>query len=86
MDCLHCRNAIDVGIPDGYCKGCGKDIMHEVDWELLEDGVFNKKIKKIGFDWIVEVFFCYNCKNQETLIQNFLKEEYQERKGSGGGP
>ncbi len=72
--------AIGVGIPDGFCKGCGKDIIHEVDWDILEDGIYNKKISKVGIDWIIEVFFCKDCKNQESLIKNFLKEENKKRR------
>ena len=73
--------AIDIGIPDGYCKGCGKDIIHEADWDLLEEGIFNEKIKKNeGIEWIVEVVFCEDCKVQEVLIKNFLKEEYKKRR------
>ena len=67
--------AFGTGIPEGYCKGCGKDIIHEVDWELLENGIYNEKIKKIGIEWIVEVCFCQDCRKKENLVKTFIKEE-----------
>ena len=41
----------------------------------------NLKInKEVGFDWIVEALFYHDCKDQELLIKNFLKEEHKKRR------
>jgi len=67
--------AFGIGIPDGYCKGCEKDIIHETDWDLLENGIYNEKIENNGSDRHLEVLYCNDCKNQKELNNNHNKKE-----------
>ena len=47
-------------IPDGYCKGCGRDIVSSVKWAILEEDI-NDLLAK-GLDPNIEVHFCGKCK------------------------
>ncbi|MFX1258157.1 MAG: hypothetical protein ACFFAN_09880 [Promethearchaeota archaeon] len=61
-------------IPSGYCKRCGKDILNEVDWAILQDGVYNAKIQENLIDINIEVNHCNICKKME-----YAKQEYREK-------
>jgi len=37
-------------IPIGICKRCGKDIIEEVDWTVLENGAYNSKLQNNSID------------------------------------
>ena len=50
-------------IPDGYCKGCGSDIITTVKWDILEEDI-NDLLSK-GLDPNIEVNYCEKCKKSQ---------------------
>ena len=52
-------------IPDGHCKGCGKDILSTVNWSVLEDGLYNELIELESIEPIVEINYCEVCKKSK---------------------
>lgn len=61
-------------IPSGYCKRCGKNIIDEVDWNILQDGAYNAKILENPYNVRIEVNHCNICKKME-----YKKKEYKEK-------
>ncbi len=61
------------GIPSGYCKRCGKDIINEVDWTILQNGAYNIKIQENLVNINIEVNHCNICKKMEYLKQEYRK-------------
>ena len=61
-------------IPSGYCKRCGKNIVNEVDWTVLENGAYNAKIHENLMIINIIVNHCNICKKMEIT-----KQEYREK-------
>ena len=61
-------------IPSGYCKRCGKNIINNVDWTILQDGAYNIKIQENLVDINIEVNHCKICKRME-----YAKKEYRKK-------
>lgn len=74
-------------IPDGHCKECRKDILSVVNWNVLEDGLYNELIELESIEPIIEINYCEMCKisqyekktnEQFDLILNKLKINKEE--------
>ena len=61
-------------IPSGYCKRCGKNILEEVDWTILQNGAYNIKIQEKLIDINIEVNHCNICKKME-----YIKHDYRNK-------
>jgi len=59
-------------IPSGFCKRCGKNIIDEVDWNILEGGAYSTKITENPYNLKIEVNHCNICKKME-----YSKQEYR---------
>jgi len=61
------------GIPGGLCKECGKDIINEVDWGVLEGGLYDKNGKDKKINIHKEIFYCIDCKRNHPQLIEELK-------------
>ena len=61
-------------IPNGFCKRCGKNIIEEVDWTILQYGGYNAKIQENPYNINIEVNHCTICKKME-----YTKQEYKNK-------
>jgi len=62
-------------IPDGHCKGCGKDILSTVNWSVLEDGLYNELIERESIEPIIEINYCDICK--ESMYEKQSNEQFE---------
>jgi len=67
-------------IPSGYCLRCGKDILNECEWEILKEGIYNKKLTEENLDLVIEVKYCKICKKIEYAKKTFRNEYLKSQK------
>ena len=61
-------------IPSGYCKRCGKNVINEVDWTILQGGAYNPKVQQHLINIKIEINHCNICKRME-----YAKQEYRKK-------
>jgi len=61
-------------IPSGFCKRCGKNIINEVDWTILQGGAYNPRVQSHLINIKIEVNHCNICKKME-----YSKQEYRKK-------
>lgn len=66
------------GIPSGYCKRCGKDILNLVNWEILNEDFF--KLYRKGIHQNIEVNYCETCKNIEYAMREYRLQHVEDFK------
>jgi len=61
-------------IPSGFCERCGKNIINEVDWTILQGGAYNPKVQQHLINIKIEINHCNTCKRME-----YTKQEYRKK-------
>ncbi len=59
-------------IPTGYCKRCGKDIIDNVNWDILLEDIYSLYEK--GTDYYLELNYCNICRRIEDSKKKFRSQ------------
>lgn len=66
------------GIPSGFCKRCGVEIIDEVDWEILRKDFI--ELYSQGIDQNLEVQYCETCRKIEYSMRDYRLQHYEDFK------
>ncbi len=66
----------EIIFPSGFCRRCNRNIINEVDWNVLSENVYD--LDKRGINPIIETHYCGTCRKIEYSIDEFRKKDKKD--------